>query len=155
MGVSKLQADWVNFDVEVSADGQTLYFVDGQFDQTGNPKIADFVIAKKNGLSFQRVLNSNEFMQNINTRALEYAACISADELEFYFTRLQLPITANSFPEIFISTRQSKNEAFGNPTKIQSITGFAEAPTISPDKKTLYYHKKDNNLFGLYMVRKK
>ena len=154
-GVSKLQADWVNFDVEVSADGQTLYFVDGQFDQTGNPKIADFVIAKKNGLGFQRVLNSNEFMQNINTSALEYAACISADELEFYFTRLQLPITANSLPEIFISTRQSKNEAFGSPTKIQSITGFAEAPTISPDQKTLYYHKKENNFFVLYMVRKK
>jgi WD40-like Beta Propeller Repeat len=33
-GVSKLQAGWVNFDIEVSADGQSLYFVDAQFDQT-------------------------------------------------------------------------------------------------------------------------
>ena len=47
-GVSKLQAGWVNFDLEVSADGQSLYFVDGQFDQAGsNPKIADFVICKE------------------------------------------------------------------------------------------------------------
>lgn len=46
-GVSKLQASWLNFDVEVSADGQSIYFVDSQFDQTLNPLTADLVIAKK------------------------------------------------------------------------------------------------------------
>ncbi len=154
-GLSKLQAGWANFDVEVSADGQSLYFVDGQFDLTGNPTSADLVIATKNGSGFQRLSNSKEIMKNINTNALEYAASISANQLEFYFTRVVLPITTTSLPEIFIATRQNINEPFGSPTKITSITGFAEAATIAPDQSTLYYHKKDNGVFGLYMIKKK
>jgi hypothetical protein len=154
-GISKLQAGWVNFDVEVSANGQSLYFVDAQFDQTGNPATADLIIAKKNGPGFQRLANSNVILKNINTDALEYAACISADELELYFTRIQLPFTATSSPEILVASRQNINEAFSSPVKIKSITGFAEAATISPDQRNLYYHKKENNKFVLYMVRKK
>lgn len=154
-GVSKLQAGWANFDVEISADGELLYFVDAQFDQTGNPQIADLVIAKKNGTAFQRLFNTSEIMKNINSNALEYAACISVNQLELYFTRLVVPFSPTSVPEIFVSTRQNINEPFSSPSKIQSITGFAEAATIAPDQKTIYYHKKDNNTFGLYMVRKK
>ncbi len=154
-GVSKLQAGWVNFDVEVTADGQSLYFVDAHFDQTGNPSTADLVLAVNSGSGFTRSATSNALLKNINTSALEYAACISEDQLELYFTRLQLPITANSSPEIFLSTRPTTNDAFGIPIKIKTITGFAEAPTITPDQRTLYYHKKENNKFVLYMVRKK
>jgi len=154
-GVSKLQPGWVNFDVEVSADGQSIYFVDAQFDQTLNPSTADLVIAKKSNSVFQRLSNSNEIMKNINSNALEYAACISVDQLELYFTRLIVPFTATSTPEIFVSKRQNVNEPFSTPSKIQSITGFVEAPTIAPDQKTLYYHKKENNKYVLYLVRKK
>ena len=154
-GVSKLQAGWVNFDVEVSADGQSLYFVDARFNQSGNPETADLVLAKKTGSGFYRFSNSNEILTNINTDALEYAACISADELELYITRTQLPLTAVSTPEILVSTRKNINEAFSSPAKIKSISGFAEAPTISPDQKILYYHKKENDKFVLYLVRKK
>jgi Tol biopolymer transport system component len=154
-GISKLQVGWVNFDVEVSADGQSLYFVDAQFDQSGNPKTADLVLAQKNGAGFERLPNSNAIMKNINTEGLEYAACISADNLELYFTRVQTPLTVISLPTIFYSIRQNINSAFSSPSKIQNITGFAEAPTISPDQKKLYYHKKENNKFVLYMIRKK
>ncbi len=154
-GVSKLIEGWLNFDVEVSANGQSLYFVDAQFDQTGNPATADIIIAEKTGPGFQRLPNSNTIMKNINTDALEYAACISVNELELYFTRLKLPITSSSSTEIFFSTRQNVNDPFNNPIKIKSISGFAEAPTIAPDQKTLYYHKRENNKFVLYMVRKK
>ncbi len=155
-GVSKLQAGWVNFDVEVSADGQSLYFVDAQFDQTNNPLTADLVIAEKNASGFQRLTNSSTIMKNINTTvALEYAACVSVNQLELYFTRVPVPFTATSSPEIFVSTRQNVDEPFSNPLKIQNITGFAEAATIAPDQKTLYYHKKEGNQFVLYMVRKK
>lgn len=154
-GVSKLQAGWVNFDVEVSADGQTLYFVDGLFDQAGNLKGADLVIAKKNGPNFQRLQNSSEIMKNINTDALEYAVCILVNQLELYFTRVTVPFTATSSPEIFVSTRQNINEPFSAPSKIKSITGFAEAAIIAPDQKTLYFHKRENDKYDLYMVRKK
>ena len=154
-GVSKRQAGWLNFDVEVSNDGNTLYYVDGLFGPGGTPSSADLVIAEKNGASFQIIPNSNSILQNINTNALEYAACISADQLELYFTRLQSPITASSSPEIFVTTRQNRNEPFGVPYKIESIKGFAEAATIAPDQKTIYFHMKENDKFGLYMVRKK
>ncbi len=154
-GLSKLQPGWVNFDVEVSADGQFLYFVDALFTQTGIPTTADLVVSKKSGPGFQRLVNSNELMKNINTDALEYAACISVNQLELYFTRLELPVTATSLSEIFVSTRGTINEPFSSPTKIKSITGFAEAATIAPDQRTLYYHKKDNDTFRLYLVRKK
>ena len=76
-GVWKLQAGWVNFDIEVSADGNTLYFVDGLFGQGGSPTSADLVIAEKTASRFTRKLNSNDVLKNINTGALEYAACIS------------------------------------------------------------------------------
>lgn len=94
-------------------------------------------------------------MKNINSNALEYAACISVDQLELYFTRLIVPFTATSTPEIFVSKRQNVNEPFSTPSKIQSITGFVEAATIAPDQKTLYYHKKENNKYVLYLVKKK
>ncbi|MBC8110217.1 MAG: hypothetical protein H7Y04_04070, partial [Verrucomicrobia bacterium] len=155
-GIGKLQAGWVNFDVEVSADGQFLYFVDAQFDQTGNPVTADLVIAQKNNTGFQRLSNSDEILKNINTDdALEYAACISLDGLELYFTRIKMPLSGVPSSEILVTTRKNTNEAFGNPSKIQSITGFAEAPTIARDQKTLYFHKKDGDTFALYKVKKK
>ena len=154
-GVSKHSPGWVNFDVESSADGNTLYFVDAQFDQSGNPSTADLVIAKKTPDSFQRWTASAEVMKNINTSALEYAACISADELELYFTRLAVPINANSNPEIFVAHRQTKNDPFDSPQKIGTISGFAEAATIAPDQHTIYFHKKDNGVFQLYMIKKK
>jgi hypothetical protein len=154
-GISKQQAGWVNFDVESSADGNTLYFVDGQFDQSGNPFTADIVIARKVGDSFQRWSGSNQAMKNINTDALEYAACISADELELYFTRLSLPLNSNSVPGVFVAHRKTKNDAFDAPLKIGSISGFAEAATIAPDQRTIYFHMRENGKFQLYMSKKK
>jgi hypothetical protein len=154
-GISKLQPGWVNFDVEVSADGNDLYFVDAKFDQSGNPSSADLVVAQKVADSFKRSSNSSDLMKNINTDALEYAACISEDELEFYFTRVTLPINANSIPEVFVSKRKTKADPFEQPMKIGSITGFAEAATIAPDQRTIYFHRKENNIFQLYMIRKK
>ena len=154
-GISKQQAGWVNFDVEISADGQTLYFVDAQFDQTGNPKTADLIIARKTGTGFARLANSAELLKNINTDGLEYAAGISADQLTLYFTRVAAPLGTTSVPEILVATRPTPQDPFGSPRKIASITGFAEAPTVAPDQKTLYYHAKANGKFGLFFVRRK
>ena len=154
-GLSKMQAGWLNFDVEVSADGSTLYFVDGLFNQSGTPTTADLAIAKKKGSGFQRISNSNSLLQNVKTNALEYAACISVDQLELYFTRVETPITSSSSPAIFLARRQRVDEPFGVPFRIESIRGFAEAATIAPDQKTIYFHMKENDKFGLYMIRKK
>lgn len=144
-GISKNQIGWLNFDVEIDSAGETLYFVDGRFDQFGGPYEANIVIAKKVNGEFERLASSDEILKNINTDALEYAACISASNLELYFTRLKVPISPSSEPEIFVATRSSPEAAFQAPSKIESIKGFVEAATISPDGNTLYYHKKDTN----------
>lgn len=150
-GLSKNVAGWVNFDVEVSPDGNQLYYVDGRFDENGGPYEADFVLAKKTNGTFERV-NDDTTFKNINTEELEYAACLSADMLELFFTRLAVPISTP--PQIFVATRNSVNDDFNPPYLISDITGFVEAPTISPDNKRIYYHKLENNKFVLYMVRK-
>ncbi len=153
-GISKNLAGWLNFDVEVNASGSTLYYVDGRFDQAGGPYEADFAIATKSGNDFKYNSNSSDILKNINTPDLEYAACIASNDLELYFTRVTAPLTPNSQPTIFRAGRTATFDAFGVPSKIETITGFAEAPTISYDGKTIYYHKKENGKFLIYYVKK-
>ncbi len=150
--LSKNQAGWVNFDVEVSKDGNFLYFVDGRFDENGGPYEADIAIAEKTDIGFQRI--NSDLVQNINTSALEYAACLSSNMLELYFTRVDSPISETSMPKIYVSTRESVDEPFRKPYRIDMIEGFVEAATISPDNRIIYYHKLEGQKYVLYMTQK-
>ncbi|MGE0079561.1 MAG: hypothetical protein AB7S48_17000 [Bacteroidales bacterium] len=152
LGITKNQVGWVNFDVEVSKDGNFLYFVDGRFDENGGPYEANIAIAEKTEDGFQRI--NSDFLKNINTSALEYAACLSTDMLELYFTRVDAPISETSMPRVYVSTRETVNEPFRKPYRIDMINGFVEAATISPDNRTIYYHKLEEQKYVLYMVRK-
>ena len=147
-GISALTPGMVNFDAEISPDGNTLYFVDSQFSAAGIPLTADIVIAERSGTGFSRATNSANIMQQINTSSmLEYAPAISASGLELFFTRLE-----GNNAIIYSSTRSDVSSPFGAPKQIQAITGFVEGPTLSPDEKSLYYHKRENNLFVIYRV---
>lgn len=153
-GISKNIAGWLNFDVEISSDGNCLFFVDGRFDENGGPYEADIFLAlRRSDNQFERLLNQ-EIMQNINTTALEYAACISSDLLELYFTRVDTPISAESSPKIYVSTRESDDFPFNKPYPIEAINGFVEAPTLSPNDSIVYFHKNVNGRFEIYMSRK-
>ena len=55
-------------------------------------------------------------------------------------------------PVIYTATRSSTSEPFGKPRKIEAITGFAEAPALSPDEKSLYYHVNVSGRFVIYRV---
>jgi len=151
-GISLNRAAMVNFDVEVSADGNKLYFVDGEFTNTGQPKTADLVIAFKKGGAFVRDGNSEKILQHVNSDQLEYAACISRNELILFFTRVQ-KITSEAKPRIFYATRKNKNEPFNEPVEIKEMEGFVEAASLSADEHILYYHKRENNHFVLYCIR--
>lgn len=146
-GLSKKAPGIVNFDVEVSADGQTLYFVDGVFSGKPIPDKADIAIAVRGGAGFRRLAGSAEILKNINTDALEYAACISTDELELFFTRVE-----KNGPVIYRSTRKNITQAFDPPERTAAIKGFVEASTLSPDGRALYYHRKDGERFVIYRV---
>jgi len=147
-GVSEKTLWHVNFDVEISAGGDTLYFVDGIFrGKSPVPEKADIAIAERDGSGFRRVQNSAALLNNINTAGLEFAACISADELELFFTRL-----ADGRFGIYRSTRESVTQPFNPPERLAAIEGFVEAPTLTADGRSLYYHKKVGELFVIYRV---
>jgi WD40-like Beta Propeller Repeat len=146
-GVSRDEPGWVNFDAEISADGNTLYFVDSYFGSTGSPQHAKIVIARRSGDTFVRVPESDKLLKNVNSKELNYAPCTSTSQLEIFFTRLD-----KTGPAIYTAHRTSTSKAFGTAQKIKAITGFAEAPTISPDSNSLYYHKNDDGAFHIYRV---
>jgi Tol biopolymer transport system component len=146
-GVSLAKPGIVNFDAEISADGNTLYFVESQFSILGQPKSARILFARRNGNSFVRDESSTAIMKNINSDGLNYAPATSASELEIFFTRVDA-----SGPAIYMSKRANKSLPFDPPFRIAAITGFAEGPTLSPDELSLYYHVKQNGRFVIYRV---
>jgi Tol biopolymer transport system component len=146
-GISEKAPGRVNFDVEVSADGRTFYFVDGVFSGKPTPDKADIAIAVRGDAGFRRLSGSAELLKNVNTDDLEYAACISPDELELFFTRV-----GKNGPAIYRSTRKNVTQPFDPPERVAAIRGFVEAPALSPDGRSLYYHLKEGERFVIYRV---
>lgn len=140
----------VHFDVEVSADGNTLYYVNGIFDGGAVPKSADLAVAVRQGLaSFAPSPTLTAQLGDVNTTgALEYAASISPDGLELFFTRL----SNGDQSGIYRTVRSSTSAPFGQSKRIAAITGFVEAPTLSADGQRLYYHQRAGNQFVICRV---
>ena len=141
---------WIIMDGEISPDGNDFYFVNAHFSGGAVPDRSDIGIARKSGSAFNKYANSETLMASVNTdRCLEYAPSISADGLELFFTRLRLcPIKS----EILVAKRASASDPFGAPERIGAISGFSEAPSLSYDRTTLYYHMKENGVYVIYKV---
>jgi hypothetical protein len=144
-GVSRRQPGIVMFDAEISADGSTLWVVDGEFSGGPHPRSADIVIAVREGNGFRRLPASAELLKNVNTSALEYAPAVSRDGLELFFTR-----AAGSMPSIYRAARRSDREPFAAPERVAVISGFVEAPALTADGRALYYHKLEERRFVIY-----
>jgi WD40 repeat protein len=141
----------VHFDVEVSADGSTLYYARGIFDGGPVPKSADLAVAVGQGTSFVPSNALTAALGAVNTRgALEYAAAISPDGRELFFTRL----SNGDQTGIYRTVRPNASAAFGAPGRIAAITGFVEAPTLSSDGQRLYYHQRVGDRFAVCRVRR-
>jgi hypothetical protein len=153
-GVSRRKPGIVNFDAEISGDGNTLYFVDGDFSSEPKPSAAELVIAVRRAGAFERDPNSRETLKNVNGRALVYAPAISEDGLELFFTRVA-KITPTAQPAIYRSVRNRPDRPFGVPETVVGIAGFVEAATFSADEKALYYHKKEKDQFVICRVSRK
>jgi hypothetical protein len=140
----------VVFDVEVSADGSAIYYARGLFGGGPVPKSADLEVAVRRGDAFQFSQSQSAALAAINTAdALEYAAAISPDSRELFFTRL-----AGTSPVIYRAVRPRADAAFGLPARIAAIRGFVEAPTLSADGERLYYHQRVNGRFVICRVRR-
>jgi len=151
-GISLDKPGWVNFDAEISADGQTLWFNDGQYSSAGVLQAASIVIATRQGSSFTRDPSGAALLASVNASGLNYAPDISEDGLELFFTRLD--ISRSATPAIYRATRPDAASAFGVPELVSAATGFVEAPSLSADGRLLYFHKLVNGTFRLYCVRR-
>ena len=150
-----------NMGVEVSADGNMVYFSRATWDLNGLKigRIVEsdiFFTTKRSGTYVYDDLEAQRIMRHINTSDLEYAASIASDGSELFFTRLALAdLQAGTIRStIMRSTRASVSEAFSKPVQIEAIgsSDFVEGPTISGDGKELYYHKREGDRFRLYKV---
>ena len=136
------------FDVEISADGETLYCSNGIYRSRAWPEEADLFIARRRGDAFVRDPDSRRIFAAINTDdALEYGAAVSRDELEIFFTRQRGKVSA-----IHRATRASRSDPFGLPERIAAITGYVEAPSVSGDGRAIYYHELEGRRFGIYRI---
>jgi hypothetical protein len=143
---------WLEMDAEVSPGGNTLYFARAFFSGGAIPDSSDLFIAVKQGSQFVVIENSDDMMKNINSEHLEYAASITTNELELFFTRADVSTT---IPEmnVMIAKRSNMSEPFGEPQIINAIEGEnTEAPSITSDGKNLYFHKKVNGVFSIFLV---
>ena len=139
------------FDAEISRDGNTLMAVDGIFNGPPFPRAADIFIAQKVANGFQRAPNSQYIMRNINSRDLEYAPSLSADKKILYFTRVKNRLFRQEIT-IEMAKRESINSAFETPKVILKSDNIIEAPSISSDGKSLYYHKKIRGKFEIFKL---
>jgi hypothetical protein len=139
-GLAITTPGFINFDIEVSPDGSTLYFNDGDFTGGNNiPDAANIAIAVKSGSGFTRDPNSATIMASVNTtNNLEYAPAISADGLELFFTRFDRD---TSEAQIYRAVRSNTSSPFEIPHLVSAIEGLVEGPTLSPDENSLYYHR--------------
>lgn len=150
-GVTASERGRIIFDAEVSADGNSLYYVDGRFifGQTV-PWEADIMIARRYGQRFARDRRSERLFANVNTGALEYAPSTSADERELYFTRAPRPPAPFSRPQIWRATRPDPSVPFNDPERLP-LEGYVEAPSVAPDG-SIYFHRRDDGRFRLYRL---
>lgn len=153
-----------NMGVEISKDGAYIFFSRAVWKFEGNKVITITgsnlkLIIRVNG---KYVFNENEsfkMMKNINTSDLEYAASISSDGLELFFTRLLVSDLESGIfrSRIMYSSRDNINSPFKQAELVKSIgvDDFVEGPAITDDGRELYYHKKVGEKFRLFKVKRK
>lgn len=147
--LSLRKGGWINMDIEISEDGQTLYSTQSYFKKGDNfPSKSYFFYAKKSDGEFIPAEDSKQIFRRINRDGdfdgdgMVYAASISKDERTIFFTRAKRSKSGIAGFRSYIARREDKGAAFEEPVEIKAITGFAEAPTLSADEQEIFYHKR-------------
>jgi hypothetical protein len=144
---ARRQPGWLTMDAEVSRDGSLLYYADAPFAGGALPEECDLGVARRVGEAFDVLAESRTLLASVNSGALEYAPSTSSDGLEIFFTRL-----TGSQPAILRSARSGAASPFGTPERVSALAGFVEAPCLSCDGRSLYYHRDEGGRFAIYRV---
>lgn len=151
-------AGWLVMDHGVSLDGQFLYFNNARFDDQNcqGPCETHIGVAQKvNTSTFNTVSNSESILKNINdANYIYYAPCVTSDNLELYYTRyLKGEVSISTVLEICVAIRNNSQDSFSAPKVLfsETFSNLIEAPTLTVDKKIIYYHKKSTGLLKIVM----
>ena len=137
-GVAAPAPGQVDFDVSVSPDGGWLYVSVGQFGSGSGPSRAGLALYHRRGRRFVADPRSAALLAAVNRAGpLVYAASVSADDRELFFT---VADPTGRAVQIDRAERSSTTRPFGHVQRVAAISGFAEAPSLSGDGTTLYYH---------------
>jgi hypothetical protein len=139
---------WLDFDVDVAADDQSLILARGRFTGAAFPAEADLKLFVRVGPGFAAAADSDARFAAVNTAALEYAPAISADGLELSFTRWDV---GTGDPVLMLARRATLASAWDAPRRLRGPQGIVEAGTWSPDGRTLYFHA---NVAGRYVIQR-
>lgn len=145
----------LNFDLEIHNDGEILYFVEGVFSGSPFPDEANIGVASNSDGDFSTKPISNTELSVVNTDNLEYAPSISTNMLELYFTRAIGTVSTGFDFGIYMATRASVVGAWGAVNRLENLDGdTVEAPSISFDGTLLYFHKKVDDVFKVYVAER-
>lgn len=150
---------WLNMDSDLSPKGELLVLAQAEFKPgAAVPTKSDLELRLKDGVKFRRHLQGDLLLRNVNTPALEYAPALSNDELELYFTRSSLRKQGEKlvpFFRIMLASRTKTTEPFGVPRTVEgSAEGLIEGPTLSMDKKELFFHRKLGDRFVIFRMER-
>jgi len=150
-GIAPEQHGLVDFDAEISRDGDSLFYVEGRFSGSAVPDSANIYLAHKMGERFVRDTFSDVLLGTVNTPALEYAPAISADRRELFFTRLDPHARTIA---IYRVKRIGTGQPFGPAERIAAADGFVEAPALSADGSILYFHRLVEGQYRICLVKR-
>lgn len=145
------QPGYIIMDAAVTYDGSELYYCNAFFDTCVVPCAASIGIAARvNDSTYNTLSNSSGLLQHVNDTAYcVYAPQLSVDGLELYFTRYLIG-TLNT--ELCVSVRNAVTDTFSVPQVLVSeFPEVPEAPTLNTTASLLYYHKKSNGTYTLFL----
>jgi len=151
-GISGGEPGMVDFDVAVSPSGESIFVSVGDY-RTGSLSEAHLALYQRSGTGFLADPASTRLLRAVNSAGtLDYAAAVSSNELELFFTRATPSEGATGLPAIYRATRSRPSKPFGHVKRVGAISGFAEAPSLSDDGSTLYYHALLEGVFRIFSV---
>ncbi len=150
----------INMDCDISRDGKTLILSRAHFANfLLPPDRSDLAVAEKENGTFSLNPQRQHVFLKLNTPALEYAPCLSADQLELFFTRASKKVKTNTKTfepdfRIMVARRKDCFSSFDEPARLAALNGFIEAPTITADKKEMFFHKKVGDKFRIFCAKR-
>lgn len=145
------QAGYIVMDAAVTYDGSELYYCNAFFDTCTIPCDATLGIASRvNDSTFNTTANSAYLLQHVNdTDYCVYAPQLSTNGLELYFTRY---LKGSFNTEICVSVRNTVADTFSSPmVLISEFPNAPEAATLNTANTLMYYHKKTNGTYTIYL----